>query len=128
MPPEKTSNFIPMRQEADMPSAFDSLESGAWNGLSKQPLAHWRNDGILGPRENQCRNIDFPEAVADVECFELCQSLGHDALIGLPDPIDDEVSQGAGFGLHAVQQVEKLVEKRIVRGEGKPLQHAASNR
>src|SRR5208283_82837 len=69
MPPEETSHLVPMRQEADMPSAFDSLESRAWNGLSKHPLAPWGNDGILGPRENKCRNIDFPEAVADVECF-----------------------------------------------------------
>ena len=64
----------------------------------------------------------------DVERLEQRDPLGHDALVGLPAPLDHEIDQRPRLGLAAVQQVEELVDESIVAGQGEPLQDAAGDR
>ena len=86
------------------------------------------HDHVAAAGQDQRRHIDPPEPIGDVERFQLGQPLGHDALVRLPDPLDHEIDQRPRLGLRSVEQVEELIDERIVARQGKPLEDAPRDR
>mgnify|MGYP006933313802 CR=1 FL=1 len=100
---DEPGRLSPVREETNMTRAFEESEMGARDRLGEPLLPRLRDDGIPGSGQNERRSLDPPEPIRKIEVGKLGKSLGHHALIGLPDSLGDEVNQGAGFGFGSVQ-------------------------
>ncbi len=115
-------------QETDVTGVFDHLELRAEDSLRKGPLSRGGDDDVAQPGQYESRYLDSPQPIRNVERFEQSQSSSHHALIRLPDSVRDKINQGAGFGFHAVEKMEELVDEAVISRERKAIEHLASDR
>ena len=73
--------------------AFSIVTNRAPGCRRRGPLPCRRDDHVVRAGQDQTGHIDPPEAIRDIEGFELRQPLGHHALVGLPDPVDHEIDE-----------------------------------
>ena len=128
MLPDVAYDFGTVSQESDVAGIGDRLKPGACDPIGKRSLSRDGHDHVAYSRKHQGRRIDSPESIGNVKGFEPRQPLCNYFLIGLPDPIDDEIDQRTRFWLRAIQKMEKLIDEWVVDGQRVTLKGTSRDR
>jgi hypothetical protein len=120
--PDVADKLRAVRQERKVPGIFDGGESAPRDFPGQRFLARRGNDHVAISGQNQRRGIDLREPIRNIERFQLSQASGHDALIGFPNAVDYEVHERTWFRFSPIQQMEKLIDERVVAGQREPLE------
>jgi hypothetical protein len=84
------------------------------NPVTKLSQTAFGHKKIAITREDERGHVDSLETARDVELLDQAEAVGHDALIGLPALLGDELEQGARLLARAKKQIEKLIDEGIV--------------
>src|SRR5262245_17601212 len=110
-----------------MPTSSQTNEASIRNAVAQILQTSFGNKQIAIPGKDKRRHTDPFKPPFQIELFHETVPMGHHALIRLPALAGHELEQGSRFLLATEEEIEELIDERIVRGQGIPRQHLSSD-
>lgn len=103
-----------LRDESQVAAVFQRHELGAGNPVAKVPPGAVGYQHVPVADHDLGGDADAVEPILEVELLGQLKAMGHDALVGAPALLRDEMKERVAILGSAKQQVEELIDERIV--------------